>query len=79
MSTQNEIIELDLSDEDKELLIKIFVETKLNQASTETFYNELNTTNDVYSALYMACINEEVIELLKSAINKQKSLCINYC
>ncbi len=78
MSTQNEIIELNLSDEDKELLIKMFVGTKLNQASKETFFTELNLTN-VYCALYMACINEEVIELLKSAINKQKSHCINYC
>lgn len=79
MNTQNEIIELDLSDEDKELLIKLFVGTKLNQVSKETFYTELDLTNDVYRALFMACINEEVIELLKSAINKQKTHCINYC
>lgn len=73
MSENYELIEVDLSDEDKIVLIERFIATKLSGASQRTYLVELEKDDTcVEDALFQAILNEMVLQVLIDEIESRK-------
>jgi hypothetical protein len=72
MTADFEVIEVNMSEEDKVTLVERFVNTKLREASQFTFEEERKTGTRLEDALYYAILNEIVLEALIEHIERNK-------
>ena len=67
-------ITVELSDVDKETLVRAFVQENLNGASISKFYEELSIGGDVAAALHCAVVNEMIlVAITEQACNNLES------
>ena len=75
MSDEFGIIEVNLSEEDRRLLIKSYLDNRLTAASVNTFYESLNENVNlgepacILQALYDATLNEAIIMALQKTMD----------
>lgn len=65
-------IEVDLSEEQKDQLVEMYVERMMNEASISMF-NDARKTGEIKQALFDAVVNECVLIVLQSEAAKEES------
>lgn len=67
-------LEVQMSDEDKELIIEAFVRRKLDPAAYVQYLDELSQGRSIEEALLVAVINECVLEALRNKIQEMEQI-----
>lgn len=71
MTEEYSDIEVDLSDEDRNRLIELFVQRNLSGAS-QSVYNKSIVDNDIKDALFDTILNEMILRALTEEANRYK-------